>query len=176
MQADVTTSVTCGQVSTIMMSDALPINCVSWYLAHAFCAWDGGFLPTEAQWNCAAVGGSEQRVWPWSNPPTQNFVNTIVAVINTTQPSNVGSRSPMGDAKWGHADMVGNVLEQLLDWYADPYTNPCIDCAQLTPGTDRANRAGHYQTTNNAYASPSFRNLGAPTDRQSQIGVRCARK
>ena len=36
----------------------LPINGVNWYEAYAFCIWDGGFLPSEAEWVYAAAGGS----------------------------------------------------------------------------------------------------------------------
>ena len=45
-----------------------PRETVNWYEAIAFCAWDGGFLPTETEWHYAASGGSAQRAYPWSSP------------------------------------------------------------------------------------------------------------
>src|SRR5207245_2315251 len=51
-------------------NETTPINCVSWYVAFAFCSWDGGRLPTEAEWNFASAGGTLQRAYPWSSPST----------------------------------------------------------------------------------------------------------
>lgn len=50
---------------TASTNETRPITLEIWYEAHAFCIWDGGFLPSEAEWYCAAAGGSEQRTYPW---------------------------------------------------------------------------------------------------------------
>src|SRR5208337_5313332 len=52
----------------------LPVGCVTWYEAYAFCIWDGGFLPSGAEWEYAAAGVSQQREYPWGStaPGTGN--------------------------------------------------------------------------------------------------------
>lgn len=158
-----------------------PMNCISWYEAMAFCAWDGGFMPTEAEWNYAASGGSEQRAYPWSSPPGSltidcayaNYTPASTCVAAGT--NNVGSESPTGDGKWGQADLGGNVWEWTLDWYASPYPqNPCTDCANLEPTDSHVLRGGYFQ--NGATdLRVGTRNDPAPTIRDSPAGVRCAR-
>jgi len=49
----------------VTTNDEKSMTCADWYTLYAFCAWDGGFLPTDAQWNYAAAGGDQQRVFPW---------------------------------------------------------------------------------------------------------------
>jgi formylglycine-generating enzyme required for sulfatase activity len=46
-----------------------------------------------------------------------------------TAPQMVGSRSPTGDAKWGHADMAGNVWEWVSEDSTAPLPVPCNDCS-----------------------------------------------
>ena len=82
-------------------NESLPINCITWYEAFAFCAWDGGFLPTEAEWNYAAAGGSEQRAYPWSNPPT----STTIDCSHANYDDCAALREPAGD---GAVNRVGS--------------------------------------------------------------------
>ena len=119
-------------------NESRPINCVSWYEAYAFCIWDGGFLPSEAEWEYAARGGGTDgaRVFPWSVGPGNKTIDYGYAVHdgmnvptqNATQ--NVGSKSP-GSGKFGQADLAGNVWEWALDWDAPYQGGICNNCAYL---------------------------------------------
>jgi formylglycine-generating enzyme required for sulfatase activity len=55
------------QASSREALDRKPLNCVSWQLLFAFCVWDRGRLPTNAEWGYAAAGGGEQRAFPWGD-------------------------------------------------------------------------------------------------------------
>lgn len=47
--------------------DRKPLNCVPWHVLFAFCIWDGGRLPTDAEFGYAAAGGNEQRKFAWGD-------------------------------------------------------------------------------------------------------------
>ncbi|XYH94404.1 formylglycine-generating enzyme family protein [Sorangium sp. So ce1128] len=151
-------------------NEARPISCVSWFVAFAFCAWDGGRLPTEAEWNYASAGGSEQREYPWGNA----FPNSTYAVYDAAGSAAVGSRSPRGDGLWGHADLAGNLWEWTLD-FEGPYPDPCPDCANLEGGSARVIRGGSWWQPEAEDISTSFRNGWDPADLTDALGVRCAR-
>jgi formylglycine-generating enzyme len=160
-------------------NENLPINCISWYVAFAFCAWDGGRLPTEAEWNYAAAGGSEQREYPWgSTPPDESHAVFQPDPPAGVPPGVVGSK-PAGNGKWLQADLAGNIQEWNLDWRWDPYPMiPCNDCASVEPPPiptpSRVSRGGSWKYGKEDLLS-SVRFSSAPTDGFADFGARCAR-
>jgi formylglycine-generating enzyme required for sulfatase activity len=157
--------------------ESFPINCVNWYESYAFCIWDGGFLPSEAEWEYAAAGGSEQRQYPWGStaPGTMNqyAIYGSYYTMNTTGLAPVGTAA-MGAGKWGQLDLAGQIWEWALDW-KNTYVNPCTDCVSLTKASYRIVRGDNYGgSVNNLVPTVRGGDI-APEGRDSNFGVRCAR-
>lgn len=161
-----------------------PITCVNWYQAQAFCIWDGGFLPSEAEWHYAASGGDEQRFLPWSVPPTSTDLDTSrasfaclgdgTAACTVADLLRPGTK-PYGRAKWEHFDMSGNASEWVLDLFGDYPPAPCIDCAALTDGA-RVIRGGSWRDEDVCSLRSAERRGWGAQSRSDAIGFRCARK
>jgi formylglycine-generating enzyme required for sulfatase activity len=137
-------------------NENLPMNCVDWWEAYAFCIWDGGFLPTEAEWEYAAAGGEEQREFPWGSaaPGTSNeyaiYACNFPPGLGCTAATSANS-APVGTAtkgagRWGQLDLVGEVYAWALDPYAAAYPNPCVDCVEAGDASARAVRGGTFRT------------------------------
>jgi formylglycine-generating enzyme required for sulfatase activity len=176
----------CGQTSTWTpapgANEDRPINCVNWWEAYAFCIWDGGFLPSEAEWEYAAAGGSRELPFPWG--ATSPGAANQYAIYNCQYPA--GSQSctsaaniaPVGTAalgagRWGQLDLVGNQTQWNLDFYA-PYVTPCADCARATGGSSRITRGGSFLDSLDNLAPP-YRDANGPGLRNDFLGFRCAR-
>jgi formylglycine-generating enzyme required for sulfatase activity len=165
-----------------------PINCENWYEAYAFCIWDGGFLPSEAEWEYAAAGGSQQREYPWgsTDPGTGNQYAIYgdgsgrcsypgPGLVTCTGVANIApvGTATQGAGVWGQLDLAGNVWEWNLDWYAS-YVDPCADCANLAPTSSRAVRGGYFYVPATILL-PSDRNSSTPAYRSNCLGWRCGR-
>lgn len=171
-QSALTTSLACESVTTQGVTD--PVRCVSWFVAQAFCIWDGGRLPSEAEWNYAAAGGNQQRVYPWSSPSSSTTISASHATYLLAAPTRPGLRA-LDLTRWGQRDLAGNLWEWVLDFHASPYpTTQCNDCANHTAAANRVIRGGGY-SSNATQVIASYRSSAAPATPRAVVGFRCAR-
>lgn len=178
-RVDLEVDVTCAGArwtSSPADHEAKAMNCVSWYAAFAFCLWDGGRLPTDAEWEFAAVGGAQNRLYPWGStaPSCELGVGAGCGYDGT-----VGS-TPSGAARWGHLDLAGGTYEWTFDWYDSGWytdlalTEPNRDPVQLT-GTYRSTRGGAATSPETDVRPTRNGFFQAPDFRSNVLGFRCAR-
>jgi iron(II)-dependent oxidoreductase len=148
-----------------------PVTWVSLEDARAYATWAGKRLPREWEWQYAAQGGDENRVYPWGNEWNSADVPTPDKGRSLTQPDDVDAH-PAGASPFGVMDLVGNVW-QWTDEYVDDHTRASI----LRGGN-------YYQPQGSIWYFPeAYRNdqhgkllLMAPSyDRSGTLGFRCVK-
>jgi iron(II)-dependent oxidoreductase len=168
---------------TEVLAPDAPAVFINWYEAEAWCRWAKRRLPTEAEWEAAAVGeptaggnrlAELKRLWPWGDAaPTRDHANLD---FTFDAPGNVAA-CPRGDSAFGCRQMTGNVWE----WTACDFTpfpgfsaDPYEDYSQPWFGTRKVLRGGAFATSVRL-AKPTFRNFFSPDRNDVFAGFRtCA--
>jgi gamma-glutamyl hercynylcysteine S-oxide synthase len=166
----------------VLRPDA-PVVFVNWYEAEAWCRWAKRRLPTEAEWEAAAIGepspdgrrlADVKRPWPWGNgTPTRGHANVDFAFAAPLDAAACAD----GDSAFGCRQMVGNVWEWTASDFA-PFpgfsADPYEDYSQPWFGTRKVLRGGSWATSARI-ARPTYRNFFTPERNDVFAGFRtCA--
>ena len=152
--------------------DKMPVAGVSWYEAMAYAAWAGKALPTEAQWECAAVGTPPKEangaysdsVYPWGDKWVKSR-----AQVDDARSLPVGSK-PEDKSPVGCLDMTGNVREWTSSLY-EKYPDSVSRDRELGAGLAVVRGASYKESSLNA--QPVLRRARTKETRDDRIGFRC---
>ncbi len=154
-----------------------PVVAVSWFEAEAYCAWAGGRLPTEAEWERASCAGDGAR-FPWGDDEPEGPVWFTGGKRHAVQGVDTQSAERQDAAFASPAGLIhaaGNVWEWTADGYhAQAYdTGPARDPRHPHDTPWRVLRGGSYMNLP-SYCSCRHREPARPEQQRLTAGFRCA--
>jgi len=127
-------------------------------------------LPTEAEWEYAARGGSKSRGYKYSG---SNNIDDVAWYNKTTNDECTRNVKTKRANELGLYDMSGNVWEWCQDWFGSYSSNAQTNPTGATGGSIRVNRGGSWLGSARVCRS-SVRGSGTPTNRLNNLGLRLA--
>jgi formylglycine-generating enzyme required for sulfatase activity len=173
-----------GPGSTVLDRLDHPVVHVSWNDAEAYCRWSGTRLPTEAEWEYAARGGLEQKLYPWGDDLTPggehrcNIWQGGFPVQNTCEDGFLGTAPVNAFAPNGHGlfNVAGNVWEWCADWFSPDYHRSTEDLDPLFASeTERRSMRGGSFLCHASYCNRyrvAARSSNSPDSSSSNVGFR----
>ncbi|MCP4686690.1 MAG: SUMF1/EgtB/PvdO family nonheme iron enzyme [Desulfobacterales bacterium] len=159
-------------------AESHPATNVSWLDAMAYCKWlsmataKAITLPTEAQWEKAARGDKDRRLYPWGDDFNPTYCNTYELGNKEATPVGIFREA---ESPYGCLDMVGNVWEWCLDWYGEYAPGPVSNPAGPSSGAHKVMRGGCWLNSAK-YCRADIRIKDVPAHHDLIIGFRVAKR